>query len=79
MKPWDDEKNQKLKAERGAGFDDILMDGQLIDVLDNKNYPSQEILAFDYKGYVWAVIREKETGRFVTLWPDRKLNRRYKK
>jgi hypothetical protein len=79
VKYWDKEKNQKLKRERGAGFDDILADGVLLDVLENKNYPGQEILVFDFRKYVWAVVRKTETGEFITLWPDRKLKRGYRK
>ncbi len=55
---WDEEKNQKLKAERGISFEDALlhiMEGDLLDVIEHPNrerYPNQRIF----------VIRIEDSG-----------------
>ena len=79
MSRWDEKKNKALKSKRGAGFDDLILNGVLLDVLPNPNRADQEIWVFEYLGYAWALVHDPEVVRHVTLWPSRKLKREYLK
>lgn len=79
MSRWDESKNNELKKKRGAGFEDLLLRGELLDVLPNPNRTDQEIWVFEYLGYAWALIHNPEEDRHITLWPSRKLKREYLK
>ena len=82
---WDHEKNEKLKLERGVGFEQIILHierGDLIDVIEHPNqykYPNQQMLAVKIKGYAYLVpFVEDEKGRFLkTIIPSRKATRNY--
>ena len=82
---WDHEKNEKLKAERGIGFEQIVLHierGDLIDVVKHPNqakYPNQQLLIVKIKEYVYLVpYVEDEEGRFLkTIIPSRKATRDY--
>jgi len=91
---WDTEKNQKLKgsADRNfKGFEDVVLaisEDRLIDILDNPNYPNQLILVVEMDNYIYAVpsVLELEIDKegkilfveFKTLYPSRKLFKKYK-
>ena len=77
MSNWDEAKNKSLKSERGAGFDDLLAHGKLLDVLPNLNHQGQEVWVFEYLGYAWAMIYDPSANRHITLWPSRKLTKEY--
>ena len=82
---WDHEKNEKLKLERGVGFEQIILHierGDLIDVIEHPNqykYPNQQMLVVKIKGYAYLVpFVEDERGRFLkTIIPSRKAIRKY--
>ena len=82
---WDHEKNEKLKLERGVGFEQIILHierGDLIDVIEHPNpykYPNQQMLVVKIKGYAYLVpFVEDERGRFLkTIIPSRKATRKY--
>ena len=81
----DHEKNEKLKAERGVGFEQIIMHvqrGDLIDVVEHPNqskYPNQQMLVVKIKEYAYLVPFVKdEEGKFLkTIIPSRKATREY--
>lgn len=86
---YSQEKNEKLKAERKIGFEDVLLaideDG-LLDDLRHPNpqkYPDQNvfIVLVRIKGYVYAVpYVEDEVSIFLkTIIPSLKLNKQYNK
>ncbi len=58
---WDDAENEKLKAERGIGFEEIVFlieGGHLLDVLEHPNperYRSQRIFVVQREDYVYLV------------------------
>ena len=54
---WDNEKNAKLKAERGIGFEDVVFHierGDLLDTVDHLN-PSR------YAGQRMFIVRREAT------------------
>lgn len=82
---WDYEKNEKLKAERGVGFEQVVLHidrGDLMDVVKHPNqsrYPNQQMLIVKIKEYAYLVpFVEDEKGKFLkTIIPSRKATRDY--
>lgn len=82
---WDQEKNAKLKAERGVNFEQDVMHIERADVLDvyehpdQRKYPGQQVLVVKIQEYAYLVpFVESNEGRFLkTIIPSRKATRRY--
>jgi len=82
---WNQEKNEKLKAERGVGFEQIILHierGDLLDVIEHPNqfkHPNQQMLVVKIKDYAYLVpFIEDEEGKFLkTIIPSRKATREY--
>lgn len=82
---WDGAKNDRLKAERGIGFEEIVFlieCGNLLDILEHPNqqrYGGQRIFVVRREDYVFLVpFVEGETYLFLkTIIPSRKATRQY--
>ena len=82
---WDHDKNERLKAERGLSFEQVILHierGDLIDVIEHPNqskYPNQQMLIVKIKDYVYLVpFVENEEGKFLkNISPSRKATREY--
>ena len=82
---WDPEKNEKLKAERGISFEDIvfhIMLGTEVDVFEHPNqsrYPGQNVSVVIVDEYAYLVpFIETETVVFLkTIIPSRKATKKY--
>ena len=80
---WDPEKNERLKAERGVGFEQVVMHidrGDLLGVFEHPNrerYPNQQMLVVRIGDYAYLVpFVESDEGRFLkTIIPSRKATR----
>ena len=68
-------KSAKVKATRGYSPEEIVAEGVLIRVLENKNYPGQAIEHYWFRDYGWAVAVEKKSDRLITAYRDRKIKR----
>lgn len=89
MKPfdWNSEKNGKLRATRGIGFETIvntIAEGQLLTVLDHPNgakYPNQKIYIVALDNYVYAVpyIETKDVISLKTIYPSRQYTKHFLK
>ncbi len=89
MKPfdWNEEKNAKLKAERGIGFEDVeaaILSGRLLDTISHYNlqkYPGQQILIVRINNYCYSIpfIENSEAIFLKTIIPDRKATKKYLK
>jgi uncharacterized DUF497 family protein len=87
MKPfrWNAEKNDGLKAERGIGFESIVVaieSGGLLDIVAHPNqtkYPKQRVLIVACDNYVYLVPFVEEDDYFFlkTVIPSRKATRDY--
>lgn len=85
MKPlrWNAEKNDRLKTERGIGFENIVVAieaGNTLDIIAHPNqvqYPNQRILIVNYNNYAYLVPFIEETEYFFlkTIIPSRKATR----
>lgn len=82
---WDAEKNEKLRAERGISFEEILFHierGDLLDILEHPNqekYRGQRVFVVKVEDYVYLTpFTETESEVFlITIIPSRKATRRY--
>ena len=82
---WNHEKNEKLKAERGVGFEQVILHierGDLIDVVKHPNqskYPNQQMLIVKIKEYAYLVpfVEDEEAKFLKTIIPSRKATRDY--
>jgi uncharacterized DUF497 family protein len=82
---WNNEKNERLKTERGISFEQITMHverGDLLDIVAHPNqskHPNQQILVVKINDYVYLVpFVENENGKFLkTIIPSRKATRDY--
>jgi len=82
---WNHEKNEKLLAERGVGFDAVLQAFELGNVLDDiehpnaEKYPNQSVLIININDYVYIVpYVENDTELFLkTIIPSRKFTKKY--
>jgi hypothetical protein len=80
---WDSDKNERLKAERGIGFDRIVMHierGEVLGLYDHPNqlkYPKQSVLVVKVDNYAYLVpFVDSKEGRFLkTIIPSRKATR----
>lgn len=81
---WDPAKNAKLIKERGVSFEMCLIrieQEEVLDILDNRNYPHQKIFVLEIEGYAYLVpFVEDRDGIFLkTIIPSRKFTKRYLK
>ena len=82
---WNLEKNQKLKDERGVGFEEVLVaieEGGLLDILEHPNkgkYARQQILIVRIAAYAYLVpfIETEKEFFFKTVIPSRKATKHY--
>lgn len=82
---WNHDKNEWLKAERGVGFEQVLLlieKGEILDIIEHKNkakYPDQKVLIVEIGGYAYCVpFVETEKEIFLkTIFPDRRSTKRY--
>ena len=82
---WDEEKNLKLKRERGVGFEDVVIaisEGRILDILEHTNkerYRGQKLLIVEIEGYAFVVPFEEREDRIrlITVFPSRKMTKKY--
>lgn len=82
---WSEEKNAVLKAERGIGFERVVLaieDGRLVDVLEHPNhdrYGGQLWLLVNVDAYIYVVptVHGGDFWFLRTIFPSRKYTERY--
>lgn len=82
---WNNEKNEKLKKERGISFEDIVYyieHGQLLAIIDHPNmekYKQQKMYVVNVDNYVYLVpFVENEKEIFLkTIIPSRKATKQF--
>ena len=82
---WDDAKNEKLKADRGIGFEEIVFligQGHALDILEHPNqqrYRGQRIFVVQRDDYVY-LVPFVEDGKLIALKaiiPSRQATKQY--
>ncbi len=81
---WNEDKNASLKARHGVSFDDVVIafqEGRLLADIDHsgEDYAHQRMAVVEIEGYAYAVpyMTDGETRFLKTLFPSRKLQKRY--
>lgn len=82
---WDTAKNEKLKAERGISFEDVVFHvarGDILDILEHPSpdrYGGQHVFVVNIANYAYLVpFVETETEVVLkTIIPSRKATKRY--
>ena len=82
---WNEEKNIKLKKQRGVGFEDVLVAIHDERVLDRGNHPNQDlhpgqkIMVVEINSYAYVVpfIEDEEKIFFKTIIPNRRATKKY--
>jgi uncharacterized DUF497 family protein len=82
---WNNDKNEKLKQERGISFEDVIYyieHGKLLAILEHNNqekYPGQRIYILEINKYLYLVpFVETENEIFLkTIIPSRKATKKY--
>lgn len=83
---WNEEKNKKIKAERGVSFEDIIIaitQERVITVekLKTKKHLNQKAYIVRIREYVYVVpfvIDKKKNTHFLkTIFPSRKRTKKY--
>jgi len=82
---WDTAKNEKLTAERGISFEEIVYHierGDVLDILEHPNqekYEGQRVLIVRVEDYAYLVpfIETENEVALKTIIPSRKATRRY--
>lgn len=82
---WDAEKNEKLKTERGIGFEEVVFlieRGNLLDILEHPNrerYRGQKIFVVRRDDYVYLVpfVEDARLVFLKTIIPSRKATKQY--
>jgi len=79
---WNSEKNKKLLRERNVSFEMCLIkieNKEILDILENKNYPDQKIFVLKIENYAYLVpfVENDEEIFLKTIIPSRKLTKKY--
>ncbi len=79
---WDEEKNKRLKEERGIGFEDIVIaidEGKLLITLDHPKKSNQKIYIVSVENYAYIVpfVEDEEKKFLKTIYPSRKMTKEY--
>ena len=82
---WDVEKNERLKAERGISFEEIVFhieQGDVLDILEHPNqdrYRGQRIFVVSVGGYAYLTpfVETENAVVLKTIIPSRKATRKY--
>lgn len=82
---WDEDKNVKLKFERGVSFDTVLIaleSGKLLATIvhpNKKRYPEQRIYVVEIDSYAYMIpFVETEDKCFLkTIIPSRKMTKHF--
>jgi uncharacterized DUF497 family protein len=82
---WDEEKNTKLRKERGVCFEEVverIVSNGIVDILEHRTRKNQKIFVVMLNGRIHAVpfIWDEGGNIFLkTIYPSRRLQRRYGK
>lgn len=81
---WDEEKNARLKEERGVTFDEvaeIIVEGKDVTIVSNRRRSGQKLFLVPIRGYIHVVpftIDRKFNIILKTIYPSRKFHQMYK-
>lgn len=81
---WSQEKNNKLRKERGIGFEEVMIkiiNGEVLDIISNpsQNHPKQKVYVIEINHYIYYVphVADSEKVFLKTIIPNRKATKKY--
>ncbi len=82
---WNNDKNKKLKQERGISFEEVVFfieRGSVVDIIQHPNqkkYKGQKIYVVNINNYIYLIpVVESENEVFLkTIIPSRKMTKIY--
>lgn len=82
---WNEEKNERLKAERDLSFEDVavaITEGRILDYYPHPNvkkYPGQTVYVIEINNYAYLVpcIEDEQKFFLKTIIPSRKATKFY--
>jgi uncharacterized DUF497 family protein len=82
---WNADKNQRLIADRGVSFEEVIFfiqEGHLLDDLkhpNEKKYPRQRIFIVDIDNYAYLIpyVEDREVIFLKTIIPSRVATKQY--
>jgi uncharacterized DUF497 family protein len=80
---WDEEKNEKLKRERGISFEEIalmIVEKKYVAIVKHPRRARQRIFLMPIHGYIHAVpfvIDNRRNIVLKTVFPSRAFNKKY--
>lgn len=82
---WDEEKNEKLKRERGISFEQAvsaIFEGKVLGKINHPNqrqYPGQKIYIIEIGEYAYAVPYVEDADKIFlkTIFPNRKYTKQF--
>jgi len=82
---WDDEKNQKLKKERGVSFEEVVVaieSKKLLDIIEHKNkkrHKNQKIFVVEIDNYAHYVPFEEKGDKVIlkTIFRYERATKKY--
>ena len=82
---WDNAKNEKLRADRGVSFEDVVFHierGDILDIVEHPNqerYRGQRVIVVQIEDYAYLVpcVHEEDCVVLKTIIPSRKATRKY--
>jgi uncharacterized DUF497 family protein len=84
---WDNDKNERLKQERGVCFEQVVIimeRGDVLDIVEHPNqlrYPGQIIAVVSIENYAYLVpyVQQSDEIFLKTIIPSRKATSKYKR
>ena len=82
---WDNEKNEKLKKQRGISFEEVVFHietGDLLEVVKHPNvekYKNQKMFIVNINNYAYLIpfVEEEKEIFLKTIIPSRKATKKY--
>lgn len=82
---WENAKNEKLKADRGVSFENVVFHierGDILDIVEHPNqarYRGQRVIVVQIEDYAYLVpcVHEEDCVVLKTIIPSRKATRKY--
>jgi len=82
---WDNAKNEKLRADRGVSFEDVVFHierGDILDIVEHPNrerYRGQRVIVVQIEDYAYLVpcVHEEDCVVLKTIIPSRKATRKH--
>jgi len=79
---WDVGKNERLKSERGIGFEEIInsiIEGGLLITLEHPKRANQKMYVVNVDNYAYVVpfVEDKEKFFLKTIYPSRSMTKKY--